>query len=121
MAIGRAQIGVQFGWNSQSSAYQNLKTQRARIGKYLGGTQSALSSIGSALTGAATNKISGLANLAAQKAVDRIQAQVRVAMASRDKQLADAQSTLQATQSSYNSSALANIPNSSGGVLNTSA
>lgn len=113
MQIARKQLGVQFGWNSQNSAYQNLKAQRARIGKYLGGTQSALSSIGSALTSAATNKISGMANLAAQQAVDRIKAQIQAAVTSRDKQLADAQSTLAATQSAYNSSSLANVANGS--------
>jgi len=121
MQIARRQIGIQLGWNSQSSAYQNLKTQRARIGKYLGGTQSSLSSLGSALAGATTNRISGLANLAAQKAVDRIQAQVQVALASRDRQLADAQATLAATQSNYNSSALAAAQTSTGNVVNTSA
>ena len=48
-----------------------------------------------------------MAKLAAQQAVTRMQAQIKEANATRDKQLAQAQATLQATQSAYNSSSLA--------------
>jgi hypothetical protein len=121
MQIARRQIGIQIGWNGQNSAAQNLKAQRARLGKYLGGTQSAMSALGSSLISAQNNKISGMANLSAQQAVNRIKAQISAAIASRDRQLADAQATLAATQSNYNSSALAAAQTSTGNVLNTSA
>jgi len=121
MQIAQRKLGVQFGWNGQTSAYQNLKAQRARIGSYLGNTRSALSSIGSALASAATNKIAGMANLAGQQAVDRIQAELKTALASRDKQLASAQDSLAKTQANYNGSALTIGDLSTGNVLNKSA
>lgn len=121
MQIAQRKLGVQFGWNGKNSAYQNLQAQRSRIGNYLGNTRSALASIGSALTSAATNKISGMATLAGQAAVDRIQAELKTALASRDKQLASAQDSLAQTQANYNGSGLTLGDLSTGNVLNTSA
>ncbi|MCW5692891.1 MAG: hypothetical protein KIT48_11055 [Pseudolabrys sp.] len=109
-------IGVQFGWNAKNSAYQNIKAQRARLANFASSRQSTVAALGSALTGAVTSQISGMANIAAQKAVTRLSAQIKAATAARDQQLADAQSTLMATQSAYNSSSLANVSN--GGSVN---
>jgi len=74
-------IGIQFGWNAQSSAYQNMKTQRARIARFAGQSQNASSSVGSALAAAVTNQISGSNTIAGQKALARIQAELKVALA----------------------------------------
>ncbi|HWK97478.1 MAG TPA: hypothetical protein VNR39_18840 [Pseudolabrys sp.] len=123
MQIAKRQIGIQFGWNGSQSAQQNLQTQRARVSKYLGNTQSALSSIGSALAGAATNKISGLATIAAQRAADRIQAQAKTAWAAREQELANAQALLDTTRQNYNAATAASsaVSSTTGNVLNTSA
>ncbi len=109
-------FGVQLGWNTQASAYQNIQAQRASMARYLGSAQSSINAVGSALAGAATNQITGLANIAAQRAMNRIKAQLQTVMMSRDKQLADAQATLQATQKTANST-----PSLPGSVLNMSA
>ncbi len=119
MQITQRKLGVQFGWNGQNSAYQNLKAQRTRIGNYLGNTRSALASIGSALTSAANNKISGMANLAGQAALDRIKSQISDTLASREKQLDDAQAAIEATQAKINANSLSS--SQIGSVLDTSA
>jgi hypothetical protein len=113
-------IQIGFGWNPQRSAYQNMKTQRTRVANYASSVQSGLSAASNLFASAATNQISGMAKLAAQQAVTRMQAKIKEVTASREKQLAQAQATLQATQAAYNSSSLGKT-DPSGNVLNTSA
>lgn len=107
-------IGVQFGWNGKASAYQNLTAQQSRLSSYVSSAQNAMNSLGSLLTSAAQNQISGMSQIAAQKAVTRLQAQIKAANTLRDQRIASMQSNLQATTSVYNSS-------STGTVVNTTA
>jgi len=113
------QIG--FGWNSRQSAYQNITAHRTRLANYASSAQSALSTASDLFASASSAQIEGMAKLAAQQAVTRLQAQIKEAMASRDKKLAHAQSALQATQSLYNASGLAGGGTSTGTAVNTSA
>lgn len=76
-----ARIGIQFGWNAQSSAYQNIKNQRARVAKFAGQSQSAASSVSSALASASINQVNGANTIAGQKAYDRIQVEMKAALA----------------------------------------
>lgn len=113
------QIG--FGWNPQQSAYQNITAHRSRLANYVSSAQSALSSASDLFASASSTQIEGMAKLAAKQAVTRLQAQIKEARASRDKQLAHAQNTLQATQALYNSSGLATTGTSTGTSVSTSA
>ena len=87
-------IRIGFGWNPQQSAYQNIKIHRARLANYASSVQSGLSQAGNLFASAATNQASGMAKLAAQQAVTRMQAQIKEANATRDTQLAQAQAPL---------------------------
>ena len=80
MQIGKRQIGVQFGWNPQKTAYQNIKAQRTRIAKFAIQTQSAGSAVGSALASAAISKVNGDNTIAGQKAYARVQAEMKAAL-----------------------------------------
>jgi len=73
-------IGVQFGWNAQNSAYQNLKAQRSRIAKFASQSQSASSAVSSALASAATNQINGENTIAGQRAYARVQAELKAVL-----------------------------------------
>lgn len=76
-------IGIQFGWNAQNSAYQNLKSQRSRIAKFASQSQSAGSAVGNALASAATNQINGENTIAGQRAYARVQAELKAALIKR--------------------------------------
>ena len=118
---GEMTMLIGFGWNPQQSAYQNITAHRSRLANYASSAQSALSTASDLFASASANQVQGLAKLAAQQAVMRLSAQIKAAQASRDKQLAHAQNTLQATQSLYNSSSLAGGGASTGNTVNTSA
>jgi hypothetical protein len=118
---GEEAMQIGFGWNLQRSAYQNITAHRTRLANYASSAQSALSAASNLFASASSAQIEGMAKLAAQQAVTRLQAQIKQAVASRDKQLAHAQNTLQATQSLYNSSGLATTGSSTGNAVSTSA
>ena len=105
------QIG--FGWNSQRSAYQNITAHRTRLANYASSVQAGLSTASDLFASASATQFQGMAKLAAQQAVSRLSAQIKAANAVRDKQLADAQATLAATQKAYSSSPASNISNGS--------
>lgn len=76
-------IGIQFGWNPQKTAYQNMKTQRTRIAKFASQSQSASNAVGSALASAVNNQINGENVIAGQRAYARVQAELKAALIKR--------------------------------------
>lgn len=76
---------------SQNSAWDKMKANREKLGAALSSTQSVLAAVTSSLAQAHTDKISGMANLAAQAGLDRINA-ARKAMSQQTlKQIDDVQ------------------------------
>ena len=79
---------------TQNSAWDKMKANREKLGASMSSTQSTLASITNSLAQAQTDKISGLANLSAQAALDRINKQRKAQSVSMLKQIDGAQAQI---------------------------
>ena len=87
-------VGFGPALGSGTTALQNLQSKRAALASSLAATQSALASITDAMSSAQQDKISGLATLAAQAAIARVQADAKAKAAEITKSLDSAQKSL---------------------------
>ena len=79
---------------TQNSAWDKMKANREKLGAAMSSTQSTLAAITSSLAQAQTDKISGLANLSAQAALNRINAQRKAQSVAMLKQIDGAQAQI---------------------------
>ena len=100
--VGYRYVGMRIGYGSggQMSAYDKLKARRSSLGASLGSIQASLNSFTTSLATAQLNKISGLANIAAQAGLSRVQAQQKASAAASVKQIDAAQASLNQAKSS---------------------
>ena len=79
---------------TQNSAWDKMKANREKLGASMNATQSMLASITTTLAQAQSDKISGMANLSAQAALNRINAQRKAQSVSMLKQIDGAQASI---------------------------
>jgi hypothetical protein len=112
-----------FNFISRPSAWQAMQQQHARMAKISSDFQDASSSASSTMFGAIDDQVSGLATNAAQAALTRVQAEVQAKADASTKQLDDAQSLIDQTQTAVSNPATASTDTSSqpgtGTVLDT--
>jgi len=93
-----AMYGVKkFGWVKQRSAYQDMEYHRARRAEFARQDQANLESMNTAMSTAMQNRISKLADIAAQAALKRVQDAAKAKLAEATKQIDDAQSLIDKT------------------------
>jgi hypothetical protein len=115
-----ADYGIRkFGWVKQRTAYQDMEYHRQKRAEYAAQDKANMDSINTAMSNAMQNKISGLANLAGEVALKRVQAAAKAKIAETTKQIDDAQSLVDQTQKSVDSTSTTTT--SSGSVVDTSA
>jgi hypothetical protein len=86
-------------WLKSKSAYQDMQHQRARRAEFNKKQQAMMDAVNAAISNAQQDKISGLSNLAAQAAVKRVQELAKAKAEEMTKQIDDAKSLVDKTQS----------------------
>jgi hypothetical protein len=92
-----------FGWVKQRSAYQDMVYHRARRAEFAKQDQANLEAMNSAMSTAMQNRISKLADIAAQAALKRVQAATKAKLDEATKQIDAAQSLVDQTSKSASS------------------
>ena len=96
-----ADYGIRkFGWVKQRTAYQDMEYHRQKRAEYAAQDQANMDSINTAMSNAMQSKISGLANLAGEAALKRVQTAAKAKLAETTKQIDDAQSMVDQTAKS---------------------
>ena len=92
-----------FGWVKQRSAYQDMVYHRARRAEFAKQDQANLEAMNNAMSTAMQNRISKLADIAAQAALKRVQAATKAQLDEATKQIDAAQSLVDQTSKSASS------------------
>jgi hypothetical protein len=92
-----------FGWVKQRSAYQDMVYHRARRAEFAKQDQANLEAMNNAMSTAMQNRISKLADIAAQAALKRVQAATKAKLDEATKQIDAAQSLVDQTSKSASS------------------
>jgi hypothetical protein len=92
-----------FGWVKQRSAYQDMVYHRARRAEFAKQDQANLEAMNSAMSTAMQNRISKLADIAAQAALKRVQTATKAKLDEATKQIDAAQSLVDQTSKSASS------------------
>lgn len=92
-------IKMNFTWIKKRSAWQDLEYNRARRAAFLAETRAKMDAVNSALSTAMQNKTQGIANLAAEAALKRVQAATKAKTEETIKQIDAAQKSLDVTKS----------------------
>jgi hypothetical protein len=97
-----AMIKMNFTWVKTRSAWQDLEYNRARRAAALQDMQNKMTAVNSALSSALQNKISGIATLAGNAALKRVQDATKAKTDETLKQIDSTKATLDAATSSLN-------------------
>ena len=92
-----------FGWVKQRSAYQDMVYHRARRAEFAKQDQANLEAMNNAMSTAMQNRISKLADIAAQAALKRVQTAAKAKLDEATKQIDAAQSLVDQTSKSASS------------------
>jgi len=98
-------VKMNFTWIKTRSAYQELEYQRARRASFMKDARARLDSVNSALTATLQNKISGIATLAGNAALKRVQDATKAKTEETINQIDQTQASLAAAKSSIDTTA----------------
>lgn len=93
-------VKMNFTWVKTRSAWQELEYQRGRRAAFVKDMREKMDAVNSALMGAQQDKISGIATLAAEAALKRVQAATKAKTDETIKQIDDTQKSLDAAKAS---------------------
>ena len=92
-------IKMNFSWVKTRSAWQELEYNRARRAAFVKDMRANMDALNSSLSSAMQNKITGIANLAANAALKRVQDATKAKTDATIKQIDSTQSSLSAAKS----------------------
>jgi hypothetical protein len=87
-------INNHFGWVRTRSAWKEMEYQRARRAEFAKQDQANMDAVNNTMSTALQNKISGLANLAGEAALKRVQTAAKAKLDAATKQIDDTQKLL---------------------------
>lgn len=98
-------IKMNFTWVKTRSAWQELEYQRVRRAAYMKDMRARMDAVNSALMGAQQSKISGIATLAAEAALKRVQEATKAKTEQTINQIDETQTALDTVKTSLDTTA----------------